>query len=116
MIADDFRKLALSLDGAEERSHMQHPDFRVNGKIFATLGYPDEGWAMVKLTPEQQEMFMKLAPTTFAPVKGSWGTKGATNVNLKKARKTIVKEALVVAHRNLGKGSSKREARSPKRR
>ena len=54
MTADDFRRLALELPGASEMSHMGHPDFRLGGKIFATLGYPDASWGMVKLTPEQQ--------------------------------------------------------------
>ncbi|HEX9163724.1 MAG TPA: MmcQ/YjbR family DNA-binding protein [Thermoanaerobaculia bacterium] len=101
MTADDFRSLALALPGAEERAHMQHPDFRVRGKIFATLGSPDDEWAMVKLTPDQQELFVRLAPESFKPVKGSWGAKGATNVNLKKAKKKTAKEALLAAHANI---------------
>ena len=112
MTEDDFRKLALSLPDTEENSHMNHPDFRARGKIFASLRAPAEGWGMVKLTPEQQEMFMKLAPDTFMPVKGAWGQKGATNVQLKKAKKTITKEALLVAWRNVtsrpGRGKASR--------
>ena len=67
MTANDFRRLALSLPETEERAHMDHPDFRVAGKIFATLGYPDHGWAMVKLTPVEQEMFVKAQPKVFDP-------------------------------------------------
>ena len=102
MTAGDFRKLALALEGAEESAHQQHPDFRApNGKVFATLGYPSAEYAMVKLTPEQQEMFIRLDSTAFVPVKGTWGAKGATNVLLKKAKKTTVREALLVAYRNV---------------
>ena len=102
MTRDDFRKLALSLPETEERSHMNHPDFRIGGKIFATLS-PREGWGMVKLTPDQQEMFVKLAPATFQPVKGGWGLKGATNVILNKAGKKITREALLTAWNNIVK-------------
>lgn len=65
--------MALSLPETSEESHMEHPDFRVGRKIFATLGYPCTGWAMVKLTPEQQDTFMKAEPEVFVPVKGGWG-------------------------------------------
>ena len=73
---------------------MAHPDFRVGGKIFATLGYPDRNWAMVKLPPEQQELLSKAAPGVFVPVKGGWGRQGATSVRLKSAEKTQVRGAL----------------------
>ena len=58
MTPNDFRKLALSLPETEERAHMKHPDFRVAGKIFATLGYPNKTRAMVKVTPVEQEMLV----------------------------------------------------------
>src|SRR5260370_12429540 len=67
MTANDFRRLALSFPETSERAHMGHPDFRVGGKIFATLGYPDDDWAMVKLTPLEQEMFVKSHPAVFDP-------------------------------------------------
>ena len=70
MTADEFRNLALSLPEAVESAHMGHPDFRVGGKIFATLGAPDEDWGMVKLTPEQQKQFIREEPEIFVPVKG----------------------------------------------
>jgi hypothetical protein len=76
MTLDYFRRLALTMPEALEVGHMGHPDFRVGGKIFATLGYPDERWAMVKLTPEQQEAFVAADPVTFVPVKGGWGRAG----------------------------------------
>jgi hypothetical protein len=98
---DDFRRLALEMPGASEQSHMRHPDFRVRGKIFATLGYPDKAWAMVKLTPEQQRAFVKSHGDAFAPVKGAWGTKGCTNVRLAAAGEGSVHEALVEACRNI---------------
>jgi len=79
---------------------MEHPDFRVGGKIFATLGYPGDGWGMVKLTPEQQKTFVKAEPAVFAPVKGGWGRRGATNVTLKSASQAAVRAALVMAWRN----------------
>jgi len=79
---------------------MGHPDFRVGGRIFATLGYPKGGWGMVKLTPEQQELFVRTQPATFAPVKGGWGRGGATNVRLRAAKKAAVREALTIAWRN----------------
>lgn len=92
--------MALKLDGAVEAKHMGHPDFRVGGKIFATLGYPKNGFAMVALTPEQQELFVRTERATFRPVPGGWGRKGATHVLLKTAKKTAVREALAVAHGN----------------
>jgi len=97
MTAAEFRRLALSLPEVEEREHMNHPDFRVGGKVFATLGYPDESWAMVKLFPDQQQEFVAADPKTFAPVKGGWGKQGATNVLLKTANQERVKEALRAA-------------------
>lgn len=74
MTANDFRKIVLALPETEERSHMNHPDFRVAGKIFATVGYPDKTRAMVKLSPEDQHYFSKDYPEVFTPVKGSLGT------------------------------------------
>jgi hypothetical protein len=78
---------------------MNHPDFRVGGKIFATL-WPDDGWAMVKLTPAQQAEFCRSEPAVFQPVKGGWGRRGATQVRLSAASKQSVGEALVAAWRN----------------
>lgn len=100
MTANEFRRMALKLDGAVEAAHMGHPDFRVGGKIFATVGYPKPGFAMVALTPEQQELFVRTEPKSFRPVPGAWGSKGATHVLLKTAKKTAVREALAVAHSN----------------
>ena len=98
--ANDFRRLALALPEAIESAHMDHPDFRVHGKIFATLGHPAKGWGMVKLHPEQQHYFSKDEPEVFVPVKGAWGRRGATSVNLKAARKKTLENALRAAWRN----------------
>jgi hypothetical protein len=100
MPADGFRRLALALPEAIESAHMAHPDFRVGGKIFATLGYPDAGHGMVKLTPEQQELFMRVAPAVFAPSNGAWGRAGSTIVDLKRVRAPILRDALAAAWRN----------------
>jgi hypothetical protein len=97
--ANDFRRLALGFPECEERSHMDHPDFRVGGKIFATLGHPEEGWAMVKITPVEQEMLVKAQPKVFNPCTGAWGRRGATNVRLKAARKPTLRRALEAAWR-----------------
>ena len=71
-----FARIALSLDGAVEGTHGGHADFRAGGKVFATLGYPDKHWGMVKLGPEQQQMLVAAEPEMFTPVKGTWGLRG----------------------------------------
>lgn len=101
MTAGAFRKQALAMPESLEVGHMGHPDFRVGGKVFATLGYPDEKWAMVKLTPEQQEAFVTADSEAFVPVKGGWGRRGATNVLLRRARTASVRTALTAAWRNV---------------
>ena len=100
MTEDDFRQLALALPESEEREHMGHPDFRVGGKIFATLRSPREGFGMVKLTRDDQEMFVALDPDAFAPVQGKWGERGCTNVNLRAAKKNMTRDALLAAWRS----------------
>jgi hypothetical protein len=98
--AKDFRQIALSLPETEGRSHMDHPDFRVAGKIFATLGYPDKTRGMVKLSPEEQHYFTKDYPEVFVAVKGAWGRHGATSVILKAAKKELLRKAIHAAWRN----------------
>jgi len=100
MTASEFRKIALALPETEERMHMSHPDFRVAGKIFATLGYPDKTRGMVKLSPEDQHYFSKDDPDVFIPVKGTWGRRGATSVHLKGANKGTLAKAIEAAWRN----------------
>ncbi|MFZ0934477.1 MAG: MmcQ/YjbR family DNA-binding protein [Bryobacteraceae bacterium] len=100
MTPDDFRRIALSFPETEERAHQDHPDFRVGGKIFATLGYRENGWAMVKLTPEEQHNFVGAWPAAFAPVAGAWGRHGSTSVRLTAAHKAVARRALAAAWRN----------------
>ena len=80
--ADDFRRIALAFPGAEEQAHMGHPDFRVGGRIFATLGTPDADLGMVALLPEQQELAMAAEPEAFGLAAGAWGRGGSTLVML----------------------------------
>jgi hypothetical protein len=98
---DGFRKLALALPESYESAHMDHPDFRVRKKVFATLAYPNASWAMVKLRPVQQAQFLASLPAIFVPVKGSWGVKGATNVRLRAATQATLWPALVAAWKNV---------------
>ena len=96
MTADDFRRLALAMDGAIERSHMNHPDFRAHGRIFATLHSNDE-WGMVKVTPEEQQVLMRDHPEVFVPSSGAWGRQGCTNVRLAAADMRTVQAAMILA-------------------
>ncbi len=111
MTAEEFRRLALGLEGAVEASHMNHPDFRVNHHIFATLG-PDESWGMVKLPIEVQAELVEKKPAVFQPASGAWGRQGATIVQLATAPKTQVRNALKAAWML---ASSKRPGRPPKK-
>jgi hypothetical protein len=99
MTADEFRTLALELPEAVEAAHMGHPDFRVRGKIFATL-WPDDEHGMVKLTADQQAAFVRTEPAIFQPVRGAWGRRGCTSVALRSATELSVRQALVAAWRN----------------
>jgi hypothetical protein len=107
MTIDQFRKMALEIPTAIERSHMNHPDFRVTGKIFASLGVPDESWGMVKLTSEQQRAFIDKAPEVFRPCSGAWGRQGCTNVYLAAAKVGIVRAALDAAATNVASKKKK---------
>jgi hypothetical protein len=80
---------------------MQHPDFRYKGKVFATLDYPEKGWGMIKLTPDQQRSCLSRAPSVFQPASGAWGKSGSTVVQLKSAPKTLVNAALSAAFSNV---------------
>jgi hypothetical protein len=99
MTADDFRKLALSMLGAVESSHMDHPDFRIMTKIFATLS-KGEVEGVVMLNPEQQAEFMKAHPKSFTPASGAWGAKGSTRVHLADTTPAIAKRAIAAAYAN----------------
>lgn len=102
MTGEAFRKLALALEGVEERSHMGHPDFRVRGKIFASLADEDETQAMVKLSLDDQERFVEAMPALFEPCAGAWGRAGATYLRLPKARAATAKKALKCAYEWVG--------------
>jgi hypothetical protein len=97
MTVADFRRIALSLEGAEEGSHFGSPDFRVGGRIFATLAAQAKGYGNLMLTPEQQAAFVAEAPQVFLPVPGGWGRNGATHVNLAAANEDLVDGALQTA-------------------
>src|SRR5438105_13705733 len=99
MTEKEFRELALSFPEAIESAHMNHPDFRVRGKIFATLGYPDKGSGVVKLTPNEQRDFVRSDPNVFQPVKGGWGRRGSTSVHLPAAKVEKVREPIGAAWR-----------------
>ena len=99
MDADDFRRIALSLPGAEERSHMAQPDFRVGGRIFATLAAQHLGYGNLMLTPEQQADFVAEMPDVFIPVAGGWGRNGATHVRLATVTQDVLAGALGTAYK-----------------
>ena len=96
-----FRRIALALPGAIEGAHQGKADFRVGKRIYATLGYPDDAWGTVKLTPEQQSMLVDAEPEIFRPVPGGWGKQGYTNVRLTKAAATTLQSALTMAWENV---------------
>jgi hypothetical protein len=101
MTPDEFRKLALALPEAVEGAHMGHADFRVGGKIFATLGYPDPQIAMVKLSLELREVVTAAEPAVFTPVPGGWGRTGATYVRLPAADAEALRGPLLAAWRGV---------------
>jgi hypothetical protein len=97
MDAEDFRRIALSLPGAEEGAHMGAPDFRVGGRIFATLASQSQGYGNLMLTPEQQAAFVDELPEVFLPVAGGWGKSGATHIRLAAANADVLTGALRTA-------------------
>jgi hypothetical protein len=97
MTAKDFKRIALSLEGAEEGSHMGAVDFRVGGRIFATLASVKEGYGNLMLTPEVQTEFLAERPDLFLPVHGGWGRMGATHIRLAKADEDSLRGALQAA-------------------
>ena len=114
---DRFRRIALSLTDAVEQSHHGHPDFRVHGRIFATLGYPDTGWGMVALTPEQQAEYIRDHAAVFEPAAGAWGLQGATMVKLSAVDEETLGEALTLACKNAVEKAAKKKItrRRPRR-
>src|SRR5437868_13937824 len=97
MNANDFRRIALSLPGAAESSHMGNPDFRVGGRIFATLASQDKGYGNLMLTPEQQAEFVAERPDVFMPIAGGWGKGGATHIRLAVTNEDMLRGALQTA-------------------
>jgi hypothetical protein len=93
----DFRRIALSLEGAEESSHMGSPDFRVGGRIFATLASQKQGYGNLMLTPEQQADFVAEQPEIFVPIAGGWGKMGMTHIRLAAANEDVLTGALRTA-------------------
>lgn len=99
MTPADFRKMALSLPETSESAHMDHPDFRVGGKIFASLGYPDNEHGMVVLPAEDQARLVKTYPKIFTPAKGAWGKSGSTCVRLAAVDRATLRNAMEIAWR-----------------
>jgi hypothetical protein len=97
MNANDFRRIALSMEGAEEGSHFNQADFRVGGRIFATLAAEKQGYGNLMLTPEQQAAFMEELPKVFVPIHGGWGRNGATHIVLATASEDVLEGALRTA-------------------
>ena len=97
MKIDDFRRIALGLDGAKEGSHMGHPDFRVGGRIFATLASASQGYGSLMLSPEQQSGCIEELPQVFVPIKGGWGRMGMTHVRLASVTEDVLAGALRTA-------------------
>jgi len=97
MKASDFRRIALSLEGAEEGSHMGQPDFRIGGRIFATLAAENQGFGNLMLTPDQQAAFVAEEPQVFLPIPGGWGRNGATHIRLASANEEVMAGALRTA-------------------
>lgn len=110
MSPEDVRRIALSLPEGEQKSHFDKPDFRVRNKIFATL--PPGGNAVVKLTPEQQEIMCGAAPDIFQPVKGGWGRQGWTEVMLAAADELTLTSALTTAWRNVAPAALKKTSKA----
>jgi len=108
---NQFRRIALGMNGAIEGSHMDHPDFRANGRIFATI-YPDNKRGMVKLTPEQQQEFIDHDPDAFEPASGAWGRQGCTTVRLAAADEATVGEAMTLAWQATARQPASRKKKS----
>ena len=110
MTPAEFRRIALSMPEAMESAHMEHPDFRVGGKIFATLRYPDKDHGMVNLPPEEQKKFVESDPTTFSPAKGAWGRSGSTSIGLEGIDASALRRVMEIAWR---KRAPKKLLKSP---
>ena len=114
MTPQQFRKIALSLPDTIESAHMGHPDFRVGGKIFASLGAPSDEFGMVKLAPEQQKAFCDADANAFQPCNGAWGRQGCTYVKLAAVKTAVVRSAVALAVENvlIPKSQKRKEPKS----
>jgi len=115
MNVHDFRRIALSLESAEESSHMGSPDFRVGGRIFATLAAAKQGYGNLMITPEQQAAFVEEMPEVFIPAKGGWGRNGATHVRLDLANEDLLHGALRTAWKLRLEKNTKTDKKGPPR-
>jgi hypothetical protein len=113
MNAADFRRIALSMEGAEESSHMGSPDFRVDGRIFATLAAQEKGYGNLMLDLEQQAAFVEDRPDVFLPIAGGWGRMGMTHIRLAEADEDVIRGALVTAWQLRKEKNSKARKKRP---
>jgi hypothetical protein len=114
MNGNDFRRIALGLEGAEESSHMGKPDFRVGGRIFATLASEDQGYGNIKLTLGQQQAFVEDMPEVFVPISGGWGRMGMTHVRLAAVTEDVLTGALRTAWKLRRERNAKSRPKRPK--
>ena len=112
MTAEDFRRIALSFAGTAQGAHMHHPDFRVAGTIFATLGYPDAASGMVKLPPGEQRRLMEAMPGIFTTAAGKWGEQGSTLVRLTEVNEAILEHVLALAWQHISETPHARPQRN----
>jgi hypothetical protein len=115
MTGDDFRELALAHQGVVEGAHMGHPDFRANGRIFATL-QADERTGMVKVEPDEQALLLRDHPGVFTPAAGAWGRQGCTLVRLEAATPRVVRPAMLLAWQEVMAKPAARPRNTPARR
>jgi len=108
-----FRRIAMSLPGTVEGAHMGHADFRVNGKVFATLGWPDKTFCMIKLPLELQDALVRAAPEAIQPASGAWGRQGSTLVHLAKAEETTLRGAIRSAWQHAAAAKKARPSKRP---
>ena len=114
MTPADFRRIALSFEGAEEGSHMGAVDFRVGGRIFATLASQAHGYGNLALTPEQQATFVEELPDVFVPIAGGWGRMGYTHIVLANASEDLLRGALQTAWRLRVEANARTKSRRPR--
>ena len=114
MTPADFKRVALSLDGVEEGSHMGAVDFRVGGRIFATLASQAQGYGNLALTPQQQAAFVNELPDVFLPIAGGWGRMGMTHIILANANEDLLRGALQTAWRLRVEANARTKSRRPR--